>query len=61
MDYKNWPRAKLIEHVEAYSHSLHELANTAMKQEYELRKLRPIAARVQPLATSQEFMGTVSI
>lgn len=55
-DYSAWPRKKLIRHIEAYGSGLHELANTTMKQQHELRKLRPLIARVEAIDQFREFL-----
>lgn len=55
-NYADWPREKLIEHITAYRDGIHDLANTAMKQEYQLRKLRPIAERVLGIDRIREFL-----
>lgn len=39
MDYENWPREKLIEHVTAYSAGIHELANQVMAQRHKIMQL----------------------
>lgn len=56
MNYKYWSRKKLIEHIQAYGAGLHELANTAMKQEHELKKLRPLKQRIEAIEQFREFL-----
>ncbi len=46
MNYADWSREKLIEHITAYSEALHELAGVAMKQDHEIRKLRARVAHI---------------
>lgn len=56
MDYASWSRKKLLQHVRAYAAALHDLGNVAMKQEAELRKLRPLAVRVDALDKCREHL-----
>lgn len=39
-DYQDWPREKMIEHLDAYSSAIHELAGNVMQQKYEIFKLK---------------------
>lgn len=58
-NYKRWRRAKLIQHIEAYGESLHTLANIVMKQEHELRRLRPLQERFRTLESLRDRMHGV--
>ena len=55
-NYESWSRDKLIEHLTAYSESLHSLANHAMKQEYELKRLRSLEHRLARLNGIREMI-----
>lgn len=38
--YATWKKSKLIEHIEAYSHGMHELAGEVMKKNAEISRLK---------------------
>jgi len=39
-NYNAWPKEKLIEHLTAYGSALHDLGGLALKQQFEIKKLR---------------------
>lgn len=56
MNYQSMTRDQLLTHVTAYAEGIHELSNTAMKQEHEIRKLRAVAERVKWIDEFREFL-----